>query len=180
MTRIAPIDPALATGRTLEILETTKKKLGVIPNLFTTFANSPAALETYAGMTAALAKGTLSAKVREQIALHVAEVNGCDYCLSAHAALGGLAGLTPDQIASARGGDASEPKTRAILVLVEKLVLQRGNVGEHDVKAARGAGLSDGEILEVIANVAVNVYTNYTNLLAGTEVDFPAVPVLVR
>lgn len=175
MNRIAQLDPAQATGKTKQLLGAVEGKLGSTPNLFRVLGTAPAALDGYLGFTAALAGGSLNAKVREQIALTVAESNLCGYCLSAHSFLGGKVGLTAGEMADARRANATAPKTDAILKLARNIVLQRGEVGDAELKTARAAGLSDGDIVETIANVAVNIFTNYVNHAARTVVDFPEV-----
>ncbi|MGE3173459.1 MAG: carboxymuconolactone decarboxylase family protein [Planctomycetota bacterium] len=175
MSRIPAIDPAAADARQKPLLDAVQKKLGKTPNMMRVLANSPAALQAYLDFGAALSGGALSAKVREQIALTVGEVNQCDYCLSAHTAIGGMVGLKPEQVAAARSAAAADPKTDAALKLARTLVVNRGHATDQDLAAARAAGLSDAEIVETTANVALNILTNYTNHLAQTVVDFPPV-----
>lgn len=175
MTRIPAVLPESATGKTKTLLDAVQKKLGRVPNLMRTLANAPAALEGYLNLSGALATGQLDAKVREQIALTVAEANLCDYCLSAHTAIGGMVGLTPDDIGKARQASASNPKTHAILKLARSIVVNRGELPDTDLAAARAAGIGDGEIVETTVNVALNILTNYVNHVAATVVDFPAV-----
>ena len=175
MNRIAQLDPAQATGKTKQLFDGVKAKLGIVPNLFRVFGNSPAALEGYLNLSGALATGGLSAKVREQIALAVAEVNYCGYCLSAHTYIGGKVGLTEREIADARKVTAPDERTEAILNLARSIVVQRGELNDAEFKAARDANLTDAEIVEVVANVAVNILTNYLNHVARTVVDFPEV-----
>jgi AhpD family alkylhydroperoxidase len=138
-------------------------------------ANSSAALEGYLSLSGSLAKGALSGKLREQIALAVAEINGCGYCLSAHTLLGGMAGLTTDEILAARKSSASDSKSDAALKLARAVTLQRGIISDTDLQAARAANLSDAEIIEVVAHVALNILTNYTNNVVQTTIDFPEV-----
>ena len=175
MNRITQIDPASATGKAKLLLDAVKSKLGIVPNMTRVMANAPAALEGYLEFSGALAKGSLSVKVREQIALAVAEINLCSYCLSAHTFIGGKQGLTNDEIADARHANSSDASTDAILRFVRSVVIQRGEVGDADLAVARSAGLSDGQIVETIANVALNVFTNYVNRIANTVLDFPEV-----
>ena len=175
MSRIKAINPANATGKAKQLLEAVQSKLGITPNLMRAMANSPAVLEGYLSFSGALAGGSLNAKVREQIALAVAEVNSCGYCLSAHAAIGKMVGLDSEAITLARRVAASDAKTEAILKLAQSITLQRGEIREMDFRAARTAGLTDGEIAEVVANVALNIFTNYFNLVADTVIDFPEV-----
>ena len=173
MNRIPTIDPISATGQTAQLFAAVKSKLGVVPNLMRTFAQSPATLEAYLGFSATLAKGVLPALVCEQLALTVAEANGCDYCLSAHSLLGKGAGLTSDTIESARRGESADPKVAALLKFAQAVVASRGQVSDEVVVAARSAGVSDVEIVEVVGQVALNVLTNYLNNVARTTIDFP-------
>jgi uncharacterized peroxidase-related enzyme len=136
-------------------------------------ANSPAALHAYLQFSGALAGGALSAKSREQIALAVGQVNKCDYCVSAHSVLGKMAGLTPEQILESRLGAAVDGKTDALLHFSRKLVETKGLVSDGDVDAMRNAGFTEGEIAETVAGVALNIYTNYFNQVAATDIDFP-------
>ncbi|MGS4948173.1 carboxymuconolactone decarboxylase family protein [Meridianimarinicoccus sp. RP-17] len=170
----ASIDAAPAASRPL--LEGVRKTLGSAPNLFRLAANSPAALEGYLGLSGALAKGSLTPQTRERIALAVAQINGCDYCLSAHAYLGkNLAKLDEAEIAANRAGGSSDPKAEAAVVFAAKLVRERGQVTEGDVSAVRMAGYSDAEIVEIVAHVALNTLTNYLNEAFDTPIDFPVV-----
>lgn len=175
MTRLPALDPAVATGKSKTLLDAVQKKLGRTPNLMRTLANAPAALEAYLNLSGNLATGTLDAKVREQIALTVAEANLCDYCLAAHTAIGGMVGLSVDEIGKARASTSSQPKTTALLKLARSIVVNRGNPTDQELASARAQGVSDGEIVEVVANVALNILTNYVNHVAQTVVDFPAV-----
>ncbi|GMU80344.1 MAG: alkyl hydroperoxide reductase AhpD [Planctomycetota bacterium] len=173
MARIKALSNTEADPKARPLLEAVGKKLGKTPNLMRTMANSPAVLEAYLGFSGALAKGALSARLREQIALVVGEANRCDYCLAAHSALGRLAGLKDDEIAGSRRGATGDAKIDAALAFARTVVVQRGVVSDEDLLALRSAGYGDGEIAEVVANVALNIFTNYFNHIAATEVDFP-------
>jgi len=175
MNRITQLDPVQATGKTKQLFEAVQTKLGVVPNLFRVLGVSPAALEGYLNFGDALATGSLNSKVREQIALVVAEGNMCTYCLSAHTFIGGKVGLTEKDIADARHARAAAQKIDAILKLARSLVVQRGEVNDADLEQARASGLTDGDIVETVANVALNIFTNYMNHVARTVVDFPEV-----
>jgi len=178
MSRFIQIAPETATGKTKELLDVVKSRFGLIPNVMRAMANSPAALNAYLQFSGALAGGSLSAKSREQIALAVGQVNECDYCLSAHTVLGKMAGLSPDQIRDSRQGTAADGKTNALLRFSRKLVETRGQVSEEDVNEVRKAGLTDGEIAEAVAGVALNIFTNYFNHVAATDIDFPKADIL--
>lgn len=173
MSRITPIDPSRSTGKARELLDAVQAKLGKTPNMMRTMAQSPAVLEAYLGFSGALAKGSLSAKAREQIALATGEANECGYCVAAHSTLGAIAGLKNDEIDRARQFSAADPKTDAILKLSRSIVETRGQLNDDDLHRARSAGLNDGEIAEVVANTAFNIFTNYFNHIAETELDFP-------
>lgn len=175
MPRLQAIETADAEPRAKALLEGVQTKMGMTPNLMRTMANSPAVLESYLGFRNALGAGVLSPKLREQIALVVSESNGCQYCLSAHAALGKMVGLGDEEIADSRRGVSPDRKTEAVLQFARKVVSDRGWVSDDDLTAVRSAGASDAEIAEVVAHVAVNIFSNYFNHVAGTEVDFPEV-----
>src|SRR5262249_18010892 len=161
---IQAIDPAVATGRSAELLAGVKRMLGGTPNMFRIAAHAPSVLESLAAQFAAAAGGTLNARTREAIALAVAELNGCDYCLSAHSALAKGAGLASDAQRQAREGKASDPKLDALVGLAQLIASRHGRVPDGALASARAAGVSDVELLEVVANVALNVFTNYVNL----------------
>jgi uncharacterized peroxidase-related enzyme len=175
MNTITPIDPATTTGPAKTLFEGVQAKLGAVPNLFRVLGNAPAALNAYLGFSAALGGGVLGAKQREQIALAVAETNQCAYCLSAHTFIGSKLGLPEQDILDARRGHAADPRTNAILELARNIVVQRGELGATGLERARSAGLTDAEIVETIANVALNIFSNYLNHIAGTDIDFPEV-----
>ncbi len=179
MSRIHQIAPDSATGKAKELLDAVHGKLGLVPNITRAMANSPAVLEGYLGLSGALGKGSLSAKNREQIALAVGQANQCDYCLAAHSAIGKMVGLTPDQILDSRRGTAIDPKADAVIRFARKLVDERGRVSDADVAEVRAAGLNDGGIAEVVTNVALNIFTNYFNHVAETDIDFPKVEPIV-
>jgi uncharacterized peroxidase-related enzyme len=171
-----PATVADAPAASRPLLEAVNKQLGVVPNLFRLVANSPTALEGYLGMSGALAKGALSAPTRERIALAVAEVNGCDYCLSAHAYLAkNLAKLDDAEITANRNGGSNDPKAEAAVRFAKKITQERGRVSDADLGAVRTAGYDDAQIIEIVQHVALNVWTNYLNVLAQTDIDFPVV-----
>ena len=175
MTRIATpasIDAAPEAARPL--LAAVNQQLGSVPNLFRVVANSPAALEGYLGMSGALAKGRLPAQTRERIALAVAQINACGYCLAAHSYLGSnLAKLSDAEIAANRGGRSTDAKADAAVRFAARVAQQRGHVADADVAAVREAGYDDAQIVEIVQHVALNTWTNYLNEVAQTVIDFP-------
>ena len=157
------------------LLDAVEKSLGVVPNLFRLVGQSPAALEGLLALNGALGNA-LDAKTRERIALAVAQANGCDYCLSAHSYLGlNLAKIDDAEIARNRAGHSSDARADAALVLATRLLASRGRVTDADIAAAKLAGFSEAQLIEIVALVAVNVFTNYVNNLADTDIDFPVV-----
>ena len=175
MSRIEPVNPNKATGKTKELFNGIQKKLGKVPNILKNLGNSHAALDAYLKFSDSLASGKLSPKLREQIAITVAETNGCEYCLSAHSAIGKMVGLEDDEIVRNRQVRSSVPKVDALLKFASRVVKKRGLLTDEDVQEVRAAGWSDEEIVEAIANVSLNIFTNYFNHIAQTEVDFPKV-----
>jgi len=178
MNLLSPINKETAPAQALSILAAVEKALGIVPNMIATMAHSPAVANAYLGFSHALSQGALPAPLREQIALAVAEENGCDYCLAAHTFLGAKASLSSEEIFAARRGNAADPKIAAALAFAGKLNRERGHIGEADLAALRGHGFTDGEIAEIIGHVALNIFTNYFNIAAGTTVDFPPAPSL--
>ena len=157
------------------LLQAVKKQLGVVPNMFRVIGNSPAALEGYLGLSGALMKGSLEPQTRERIALAIAEVNGCDYCLSAHTYLGkNLSKLTDAEIAANRDGGSTDAKADAAVRFAVKLTQSRGHVSEEDLHTVRQAGYTDAQVIEIVLHVALNTLTNYVNETVKTEIDFPA------
>ena len=178
MPRINTISAEHASAEQQRILANVKQGLGLVPNLVSTLAQSPAAANAYLAFSGALAKGSLPRKLQEQIALVVGETNSCDYCLAAHTLLGGKAGVSADEALAARAAESADAKTQAALVFAQKLVSDRGIVSDADVAGLRTHGFTDGDIAEIVANTALNIFTNYFNHVAGTVVDFPAAPKL--
>ena len=170
----ATIEAAPAAAQSL--LQAAKKQLGVAPNLFRLVANSPAALEGYLSLSGSLSKGDLVAATRERIALAVAEINGCDYCLSAHTYLGqSVAKLDDAEIAANRRGASNDIKADAAVRFAARVTKLRGHVTNEDFAAVKAAGYTDAQIIEIVQHVALNTWTNYINTVGQTEIDFPVV-----
>ena len=142
MSRIpTPATIETAPSEAQPLLHAVKKQLGVAPNLFRLVATSPAALEGYLGMSAALAKGDLPAATRKRIALAVAEINRVAVtCLSAHTYLGkNVAKLDDAELAASRAGGSHDPKAGAAVRFAAKVTEYRGHVSEEDLKAVKAA-----------------------------------------
>lgn len=162
-------------GASQEVLKQIHTAFGATPNMFKAVANSPAALKSMWGAFGALAGGTIGAKLGEQIAVAIANRNRCEYCLAAHTMLGKKAGASADEMASAQVGRATDPKTATALAFALKLVDRRAQVSVDDIAEMREAGYTDEHIVEVMAHVALNLFTNYVNVAFDVPVDFPKV-----
>lgn len=170
MSRITTLSLEQVTDTTRALLEGVQKKIGFLPNVFKTLAHAPAVLSAYLQHSVALGKTSLSAAEKEAIFLATSQVNGCDYCLAAHTLFGGKAGLSAQDIVSARQGQLN-----AFAALARQITESRGHLSNEQIEAARAAGIGDAKIIEVIAHVASQTLTNYLNNAALTEVDFPAI-----
>jgi uncharacterized peroxidase-related enzyme len=175
MSRLPTIQTETATGKAKELLEAVQAKLKITPNMTRVMANSPAVLQGYLSFSGALAAGALEPKLRELIALEVGEQNSCQYCVSAHTAIGKMTGLSDTEIEAARDARSSSAKTAAALKFAREIVAKKGQPTDSDFDAVRKAGFTDGEIAEIIAHVALNVFTNYFNNTTEVEVDFPKI-----
>ena len=175
MSRIQQTSFEQATGERAEIYSGIKKSIGLVPNLYQAIGSSPRALKVLLGIGGGLKGGLISAADQESIALAVAQANGCDYCLSAHSAIGKMVGLTTEQIGEARSGHGQNARATAALTFARRVLETRGEISDEDVAAVRAAGFNDGEVAEIIAHVALNVLTNYFNKAAEVEIDFPRV-----
>jgi uncharacterized peroxidase-related enzyme len=170
--------PALdqTPAATRPLLDAVRKELGVVPNLMRVLGNSPAALGGYLALGGALAKGSVGAKTGERIALAIAEINGCGYCLAAHAYLArNVARLDEAEIAANRNGGSNDPKADAAVRFAASIARARGHVSDAAIRDVRNAGWSDAEVVEIVVHVALNTLTNYVNEVAQTEIDFPVV-----
>lgn len=175
MPRLNTPTPENAPEGSRATLDAIHKQLGVVPNLFRVIGNSPAVLSGFAGNSAALSK-TLDVRTRERIALAVAQVNGCNYCLSAHTYLGlNLAKISAEEIGLNRQGTSGDMKAAAAVGFAAKVARDRGHVSDDDLRAVRAGGYDDAQIVEIVAVVAENFFTNLLNEVAKTEIDFPVV-----
>ncbi|MEQ8193906.1 MAG: carboxymuconolactone decarboxylase family protein [Rhodospirillales bacterium] len=175
MPRIQTVDSEQTEGRVKDLLNGVNKKLGMVPNLLKTLAHAPAALEYYVAGGNTLAGGLLDAKLRERIMLAVAGENGCDYCASAHTLLAKKAGIDDRDLVLGLKGESADATADAALKFAKAVIAARGKVTDADIEAVRKAGYGDGEITEIVANIAFGIYTNYFNHVADTEIDFPVV-----
>lgn len=158
------------------LLAAVKQQIGMVPNLMKVLANSPTSLSAYLGFSAGIAGGEFDAAARERIAITVAEANGCEYCLSAHTYMGrNAAKLSDDELDAARDGRSENPKMFALLQFTQVVLANLGRVDDADLEKFFAAGYGPNAAVEVVANIAINVFTNYVNNIARTTVDFPHV-----
>lgn len=173
MARLKAVDPEEATGKTKELFDSINSKMGMVPNMMRTLGNSPAALNGYLGFNTALNSSAIGSKLGELISLTVANENGCNYCNSAHSYIGGKIGLTERAIEDARKGSSEDPKINAALVFSKDILTGKGHATDESLEGVRNAGYTEAEIVEIVAKVSLSIYTNYINILAATEIDFP-------
>lgn len=175
MARIQPLDIENAPEKSRALLEAVQKKVGFAPNLYRSLAHAPSVLEGFLGFGQSLNAGTLPAKLREQIALAIAGANTCDYCASAHTAIGSNLGLPADELAANLRGESNDPATHAALQFALAVNTREGFVTDEQIQTLREAGYDEGQIVEVFAQTIANIFTNYFNHLAQTDIDFPLV-----
>lgn len=175
MSRLNLVNPDTATGRAAELLGAVKANMGVVPNLTKVMANQPAVLDAFLGLGDALSKGSFDAKTREAIALTVAGANHCDYCASAHSAISKSLKVEQSEIDLRLKGQSSDEALATLLDFAHIIVQKRGLVSDEDIQTVRNAGYDDAAIAEVTAQVAANIFTNYINHVAQTDIDFPVV-----
>src|SRR6266850_3424317 len=173
MSRLTAVKTNGATSELNRSLKTSRLKLTEAPRVRQVMANAPASLRAYIRADAALVRGQLTPRQREQVALTVAEINGSSYSLSAHYDSGKSLGLTPEEMQLARNATAADRKAETMLRFTQAVVLQRGEISDEDFQALGKAGFSDAQIVEIVANIALNIFSNYFNSVAKTEVDFP-------
>ncbi len=178
--RIPLPTPQAAPAASKAALEQIQAAFGGVPHMFRAVSNSPAALQSMWGAFGALGGGVIPAQLGEQIAVAIADRNRCEYCLAAHTALGRKAGASAADMAAAQSGSSADPKTAAALAFALQLVDARGQASDADVARLREAGFNDEEIVEIVAHVALNLFTNYINVAFNVPVDFPGVKLTVR
>ena len=175
MNRISLVAPADTTGERQQLLAQIQGAFGATPNMFKAVANSTAALKSMWGAFGALGGGTIDAKLGEQIAVAIADRNECEYCLAAHTVLGRKAGASAEEMSAAQAGQSGDAKSAAALRFATAVVNNRAQIADEEVEALRAAGFNDEGIVEIMAHVALNLFTNYVNVAFKVPVDFPAV-----
>ena len=175
MARVSLIKEQDASEEVAELYKTIRNDLGSVPNIFLAMGNSPAVLKGFLALQSSMHATTLSAQLREKIALAVGQINHCHYCLAAHTVLAKKAGLTDEQVRSARAAEDDDSKVKAILRFVRQSVENRGWASNDQIRTLRESGVSEKELVEIVLAIAVNMFTNYFNHIAALEVDFPSV-----
>ncbi|WP_338846326.1 peroxidase-related enzyme [Massilia sp. W12] len=175
MSRINTVTADTANAEQQALFEAIRSQLGMVPNFLKVFANSPAALRAFLGLHGIANAGSLDAATRERIALALAQQNSCEYCLSAHTAIGRGAGLPNDEIAANRAGTSQDAKAAVAVKLARSLAEHKGEITTAELMEARNAGFSDGDIVEIITHVGMNLLTNILGKASRVEIDFPKV-----
>lgn len=150
-------------------------KLGMVPNFLKVFANSPSALTAFLGLHSIAEQGSLDVKTRERIALAIAQQNECQYCVSAHTAIGQSAGLNGDEISANKKGESQDAKASVAVKFAKALAEHNGEVTEDELTEVRAAGYSESDIVEIITHVGMNIMTNILGKASQVEIDFPKV-----
>jgi len=160
-----------------EIFDSLEKAVGFVPNLFATYAYSENALKNYLDFSNA--KTSLSTKEKEAVNLAVSEVNQCQYCLSAHTAIAGMNGFTPEQILELRAGEASfDNKLNALARLARNITENRGATSPEVVEAFFAAGWTKENLVDTISLVGDKTISNYLHRTTQVPVDFPVAEAL--
>ena len=159
------------------LFDNLKKGLGMVPNLYATFAHSETALPTYLAFQNA--KSSLMGKAREVVNLVTSQVNNCEYCLAAHTALGGMVGFTSEQIIEIRHGHASfDPKFDALARLTKSVVESRGHIDPALLDGFFASGWTKENLVDAIVIMGDKTVSNYLHGVTKVPVDFPPAPAL--
>lgn len=179
MPRLHPADPAIVTGRAKVLLDRIQATFGITPNMARAMAVNPAVLDGWLELSTKLG-GTLNPRLNERIAIAIAEANACSYCLAAHTAVGEMVGLDAHELRASRSGDPADTRVASALRFARTVNAQRGHVSDEDIAAVRAAGYDDADIAAIVGHAALNVLTNYFNLVAQPDIDFPKVRPTIR
>lgn len=175
MSRITVVDRKSATPEQAALLEAIESQLGMVPNFLRVFAHSPAALRAFLGLHGIANEGLLDPQTKERIALAMAQQNTCQYCLSAHTAIGRKAGLDADEIQAARAGTSRDRKAAAAVKFAQALAEHKGDISNRELLEVREAGYSEAEVVEIITHVGMNILTNILGKASQVTIDFPVV-----
>jgi uncharacterized peroxidase-related enzyme len=173
MSRLKPVSPTLSTGKTQEIYKSVASEMGKVPNMLQIMGNSPDVLKAYLDFASTINRISLDEVLQELIALVVAEANGCSYCLSSHTYFARRLKVDSDTCLAARSAEALDSRVDSVLKFARALVIHHGHVTNEELNSVREAGFSESQITEIIAVVALNIFSNYFNAVALPEIDFP-------
>ena len=179
MSRIATIENSTANDEQKALLDAIQGQLGMVPNFLKVFANSPVALRAFLGLHGVASAGSLDALTRERIALALAEQNGCEYCVSAHTAIGRKTGLTGDEINAARNGTSEDAQAAVAVKFAKSLMEKKGDISTLELAEVSSAGYSESDIVEIITHVGMNFLTNILGKASRVDIDFPKVELKV-
>jgi uncharacterized peroxidase-related enzyme len=175
MSRITTITNETADPEQKALFNAIQAQVGMVPNFLKVLANSPAALRAFLGLYGITNEGSLDPHTRERIALAIAQQNSCEYCLSAHTAIGRKAGLTSDEISANRSGTSQDAKAAVAIKLARSLSEHTGEVTTAELIEARVAGYTDADIVEIIIHVGLNTITNMIGKASQLDIDFPKI-----
>ena len=175
MARINLVTTESASPEQKALYDAIHAQLGMVPNFLKVFANSPAALKAFLGLHGIAGDGSLDPQTRERIALALAQQNSCEYCLSAHTAIGRKAGLDTAEILANRSGSSQDEKAAVAVRFARSLASHTGEVTTAELQEMRNAGYSESDIVEVITHVGMNILTNLLGKAGRVDIDFPKV-----
>ena len=175
MSRIKIVTNEAANSEQKALFDAIQGKLGMVPNFLRILGNSPVALNAFLGLYGVAGAGSLDPLTRERIALAVAEQNACQYCVSAHTAIGANAGLSGAEMQANRAGTSQDAKAAAAVKFARALVEHKGGVSTEEITEVRNAGYSDADLAEIIMHVGMNLITNIVGKASRVEIDFPQV-----
>lgn len=171
--RIVPLEPVNVTGKARTILDHNKQRFGAYLNFFSTLAHAPTVLEGYTGLAGTLGAGALTPRIREQIAVAVSSRNSCGYCLTAHGHAAVAHGVSGESLPALTEGRVADPRDQAAVDFALSVLDRQGRVSDGELEAVRTAGFTDGEILEIIAHVAMTFFSNVLNNVSEPVIDLP-------
>ena len=175
MSRITMITHENANDEQNVLFTAITEQLGTVPNFLKVFAHSPTALRAFLGLHNIANEGSLDTLTKERIALALAEKNACQYCLSAHTAIGGKAGLSKEEIAANRLGTSNDNKAAAAVKFSISLAEHQGDITNTELLEIRNAGYTEADIVEIITHVGMNILTNILGKASRVDIDFPHV-----
>ena len=174
MQRIIALDPQSATGESKETFDAIKSQFGMVPNMMRTMGHSNAVLAGMLSFSNALSAGSIDHVLREQIALLVANITGCEYCNTSHSYVSEkILKMDAETINLAKEGRALDMKSNAALQFVNSLVSSGGNITDEEFSRLIEAGFTEQAICEIIAHTGFNIFTNYFCKTMKVKPEFP-------